>query len=133
VADDRDLIPAPGPEAARKIMLAMASVVRDIRSTGADQDLVEEIVNFAGAMTRAAMGGHQRTTFAASENVRDGEVMAAPYLTYAQAAHVVGTDERTVRRWCEAEQLPVIRIGRVCRIARADLDTYLESNKSRGH
>jgi excisionase family DNA binding protein len=50
---------------------------------------------------------------------------AAPLLTASQVAQRCQMSLRTVRRWIADGDLPVHRLGRVIRIAEADLDRFL--------
>jgi excisionase family DNA binding protein len=50
-------------------------------------------------------------------------------LTYDEAAHAVGVDPRTIRRWVE-RGLPVCKIGKTARIRPADLDTFLCTHRA---
>jgi excisionase family DNA binding protein len=47
-----------------------------------------------------------------------------------EVAKLLGVSSRTVRQWLHQKRLPFSKIGhRVCLIAKADLDAFIESNK----
>jgi excisionase family DNA binding protein len=53
-------------------------------------------------------------------------------LTVQEVAQIMKVSERTVRNWVEREGLQAIRIGkRGYRIARVDLDAWLQTRKQR--
>lgn len=51
--------------------------------------------------------------------------MSAAYLTVRETADLLGVDHKTVRREIERGRLPALRVGRVLRINRAELDERL--------
>lgn len=50
-------------------------------------------------------------------------------LNIQQAAEYLGTSARFPRRLVEQRRIPFHKLGRHVRIARADLDHYLETNR----
>ena len=50
------------------------------------------------------------------------------YLSIARAARFAAVAPGTLRRWIRTGRLPVRRAGRVYRIARAELEAFLERN-----
>ncbi len=48
--------------------------------------------------------------------------MATEYITPAEAAGLLKVHERTVRRWIGQGRVPAMRVGRLLRIRREDLD-----------
>ena len=51
------------------------------------------------------------------------------YLTLEQVADLLGVHYQLVYRLARSGELPASRIGRVYRVAQADLDAYLEKSK----
>jgi excisionase family DNA binding protein len=52
-------------------------------------------------------------------------------LTVAQVAERCQVSPRSVRRWIDDGQLPVLRLGRSVRVSDGDLATFLSHCKSR--
>ena len=50
-------------------------------------------------------------------------------LTVKQVAERLATSEKTVRRLIDAGELPVIRFGRLIRVAPADLDCFIAARR----
>lgn len=57
---------------------------------------------------------------------------AGTYLTVQETADLLGCDHKTVRREIESGRLPALRVGRVFRINRAELDERLAYQPSAG-
>ena len=55
--------------------------------------------------------------------------MSDEILTLQQAARIMQVHENTVYRWITKLGFPAFRTGRVYRIKRTDLDTWLTSRK----
>jgi excisionase family DNA binding protein len=51
------------------------------------------------------------------------------FYSISEVAELVGVVTRTVRRWIEDELLVAYRIGRVLRIAEADLQAFLAAHR----
>ena len=51
------------------------------------------------------------------------------FYSITEVAELVGVVTRTVRRWIEDELLVAYRIGRVLRIAEADLQAFLAAHR----
>ena len=54
---------------------------------------------------------------------------ASPMLTIADVAFQLSVSERTVRRWIDAKQLKAHRLNRAIRIAKADLQYFLDRSR----
>lgn len=50
-------------------------------------------------------------------------------LTVSETAELLGTSERSVRRACQFEQLPALKLGRQWRIRRRDIEELLEQRR----
>lgn len=48
----------------------------------------------------------------------------------ASAARVAGVSSRTIRRLIADGDLPTVRVGLLVRIRRADLQSYIDANRS---
>jgi len=53
-----------------------------------------------------------------------------PFRTVAEVADEFDVCEKTVRRWIRGGELRVYRIGRLLRIASADLDAFAKSRRN---
>jgi excisionase family DNA binding protein len=53
-----------------------------------------------------------------------------PMLTVEEAAVALKVCTRTVRRWINAKQLPVVRLGRQYRVRRRDLELFVRDRWS---
>lgn len=53
-------------------------------------------------------------------------------LTVSQAAEILSTSEKTVRRIIETRELTVVRIGRSVRILDEDLELFIMQRRGRG-
>ena len=53
-------------------------------------------------------------------------------LTVQDAADRLAVSSRTVRRWIDAGELPVHRLGGVIRISEADLESFVAAHRDRG-
>ena len=51
-------------------------------------------------------------------------------MTYRQCAEAMAVSEKTIWSLCKAGQLPVIRIGRACRISRRSLDRFITEREA---
>lgn len=77
---------------------------------------------------RAAFDDRARAS-ARNANANGGE---GGYLSITRAATLADVAPGTLRRWIKAGRLPVRRAGRVYRVSRADLDTFLRGGRSAG-
>jgi excisionase family DNA binding protein len=55
---------------------------------------------------------------------------AQPLLTVAQVAEHCQVSPRSVRRWIDDGQMPVVRLGRSVRVSESDLAAFLSRCKS---
>ena len=55
--------------------------------------------------------------------------MSTKALTLAQTADELGVVERTVRRLIADKKMRAVKVGRVIRVRRADLDDYIVRNQ----
>lgn len=55
------------------------------------------------------------------------------YFSPGGAAEAVQVSEKTVRRWIKSGLLPVVRVGRIVRVRRMDLDRLMENHLCRAH
>ena len=53
-------------------------------------------------------------------------------LTLADAASEIGVSQETMRKLCESNEIPFIRVGKFYRIKPSDINAYLERNYVRG-
>lgn len=61
---------------------------------------------------------------------RQQEVSVSELFSLKQAAAYADVSGATARRWIDQNKLSVIRINRILRIRRCDLDDFLESNRT---
>jgi excisionase family DNA binding protein len=68
-----------------------------------------------------------------AEAVAEGAAKARPteleYLTLAQAAKLLGCDERTVTTYIKTRELPAVKLGHEWRFASAELSTWMADRK----
>lgn len=55
-----------------------------------------------------------------------------PYLSLEEVAEVLGVTYQLIYRLVRAGEMPAVRLGKLYRISREDLDHYLDSNKQGG-
>ena len=54
------------------------------------------------------------------------ELSRPEFLTVAQVANILQVSPRQVYRWVDGGQLPAIRLGRIVRIHRSDLNAFID-------
>lgn len=68
-----------------------------------------------------------------AEAVAEGAAKSKPehleYLTLAQAAKVMGCDERTVTTYVKTRELPATKLGHEWRFARQEITTWMADRK----
>ena len=52
------------------------------------------------------------------------------YMSLEEVAEMLGVTYQLIYRLVRAGELPAVRLGKLYRVSRADLDRYLESNKN---
>jgi excisionase family DNA binding protein len=58
-----------------------------------------------------------------TEQISPGALMSVP-----EAAEVLGCSQRMVRKLVHTRQIPFVRIGRLIRFRRSDIDGYITAN-----
>lgn len=61
----------------------------------------------------------------------ENQFKVQPTLTLQDAADEMGISAESVRKLCDANELPYIRVGKFYRIKPADINAYLERNYHR--
>ena len=58
----------------------------------------------------------------------EGRCLTTPLLTVEEAAAYIGISPGTLRNWLSVKRLPYVKIGRLTRVRRMDLDRFIEDN-----
>lgn len=56
--------------------------------------------------------------------------MESPYLTAVEVARYLRVDAQTVRRWCATGEMRAVRVGKLLRVDRSELERFTSGQKS---
>jgi excisionase family DNA binding protein len=100
-----------------------------VSETGALDATIRSIVrDVVRDEIRAALD--ERASASARNRSRNGNGSEDRYLSISRAATLADVAPGTLRRWIKEGQIPTRRAGRVYRVSRDDLETFLRSGRS---